>query len=56
VAGIPLKHGEGDRSARVEILNPLRPGNVLTLAGDPSDIGARPRAVVHAHVVDQRPL
>ncbi len=56
VLGIPVKKGDGPRSTRIDILNPLKPGNILTLAGDPADIGARARRMVHARVVSEELL
>jgi hypothetical protein len=67
--GIPISKGEGKRSTRLEILNPIPklkqaeqgpdetkiPGVELHIAllaidGDPADIGARPRRMVHARL------
>ena len=56
VLGIPVKKGAGKRSTRLEILNPLNPLGPLTLLGDPADAGARPRRMVHAHVVSEELL
>ncbi len=56
VLGIPLKKGDGPRSTRVDILDPLHPGTILSLAGDPVDIGAHARRMVHAHVVSEELL
>lgn len=50
VAGIPLKKGDGPKSAKVSLGGtPFGPG--VTLQGDLADIGAKTRRVVHAHVV-----
>ncbi len=50
VAGIPLKKGDGPKSAKVSLGGtPFGPG--VTLQGDLADIGAHTRRVVHAHVV-----
>ncbi len=50
VAGIPLKKGDGPKSAKVSVGGtPFGPG--VTLQGDLADIGAKTRRVVHAHVV-----
>ncbi len=76
--GVPLKKGEGKRSAKISILEPKasiemvdvpQPGNtkipmpapqlgvgILGVAGDPSDIGAKPRRIVHAKVESQKLL
>ncbi len=56
VFGIPVKKGDGPRSTRIDILDPLHPGTILSLAGDPVDIGARARRMVHAHVVSEELL
>jgi hypothetical protein len=56
VLGVPAKKGGGKRSTRLEILNPLNPLAPLSLAGDPADIGSRPRRVVNAHVVSEELL
>jgi len=56
VLGIPIKKGDGPRSTRIDVLDPLHPGTILSLAGDPADIGARPRRMVHAHVVSEEVL
>lgn len=56
VLGIPIKKGDGPRSTRIDLLDPLHPGTILSLAGDPADIGARPRRMVHAHVVSEEVL
>jgi hypothetical protein len=56
VLGIPVKRGDGPRSTRIDILDPLHPGTILSLAGDPVDIGARARRMVHAHVVSEELL
>ncbi|HWZ87240.1 MAG TPA: hypothetical protein VNW92_00270, partial [Polyangiaceae bacterium] len=71
VLGIPLKHGDGPHSTRLDILTPTltlepppsEPGHasalpplphvaisLLLVAGDPADIGAQARRVVHATV------
>jgi hypothetical protein len=54
--GIPLKRGGGERSTRLDILNPLHPTAPLVLDGDPADIGAQARRMVHAHVVSEELL
>jgi hypothetical protein len=54
--GIPLKKGGGPRSTRIDLLNPLTPMAPLSLAGDPADIGAKPRRMVHSHVVSEELL
>jgi hypothetical protein len=52
--GIPLKKGAGPRSTKLDIS--IFPFPAATLAGDPADIGARPRKMVHAHVVSEELL
>ncbi len=54
--GIPLKKGEGRRSTRLELLNPLNPGVPLLLDGDPADLGATARRMVRSHVVSEELL
>jgi hypothetical protein len=54
--GLPLKRGGGERSTKVDILNPLNPTAPLSLMGDPADIGAKARRMVHAHVVSEELL
>lgn len=54
--GIPLKEGGGKRSAKVDLLNPRNPLAPLSLVGDPADIGAKARRMVHAHVVSEELL
>lgn len=54
--GIPLKKGGGPRSTKVDLLNPLNPLAPLSLLGDPADIGAKARRMVHAHVVSEELL
>jgi hypothetical protein len=55
VFGLPIKKGDGPRSTRLDILNPTK-GAPLSLAGDPADVGSRPRRVVNAHVVSEELL
>lgn len=68
--GIPVAKGEGKKSTRVELLNPvpkleaveLAPGvkvtvptvtfTIIAVNGDPANIGAKPRRVVHARLLD----
>jgi hypothetical protein len=50
VLGIPLQKGDGERSGKIEILNPLSPGNILNVQVDPVDVGAAAQRVVHAHL------
>jgi hypothetical protein len=52
--GIPLKKGGGPRSTKLDLS--IFPFPAATLAGDPADIGARPRRMVHAHVVSEEVL
>lgn len=56
VLGIPLKQGGGPRSTKVDLLNPKNPLAPLSLMGDPADIGAKARRMVHAHVVSEELL
>jgi hypothetical protein len=53
--GIPIKKGQGPRSTRIEILNPLKAA-ALALDGDPVDAVARPRRMVRSHVVSEELL
>lgn len=52
--GIPLKKGAGPRSTRLDIS--IFPFPAATLAGDPADVGARPRRMVRAHVLSEELL
>jgi hypothetical protein len=52
--GIPIKKGDGPRSTRLDLS--IFPFPAATLAGDPADIGARARRMVHAHVVSEELL
>lgn len=52
--GIPLKKGGGPRSTKLDIS--IFPFPAATLAGDPADIGARPRRMVRAHVLSEELL
>jgi hypothetical protein len=52
--GVPVKKGGGPRSTRLDLS--IFPFPAATLAGDPADIGARPRRMVHAHVVSEEVL
>jgi hypothetical protein len=54
--GIPLKKGGGDRSTRVDILNPLNLTAPLMLSGDPADMRAKARRMVRSHVVSEEVL
>jgi hypothetical protein len=56
VLGMPLKRGGGARSTKVDLLNPLSPLSPLSLMGDPADLGAKARRMVHAHVVSEELL
>lgn len=56
VLGLPVKRGEGPRSAKVDLLNPLKPMAPLSILGDPADIGAKARRMVHARVVGEELL
>jgi hypothetical protein len=52
--GVPLRKGSGPRSTRLDLS--IFPFPAATLAGDPADIGARARRMVHAHVVSEEVL
>jgi hypothetical protein len=52
--GIPLKKGGGPRSTKLDIS--IFPFPAATVYGDPADLGARPRRMVHAHVVSEELL
>jgi len=52
--GLPIKKGEGPRSTRLDFS--IFPFPAATLAGDPADIGARARRMVHAQVVSEELL
>jgi hypothetical protein len=54
--GIPLKKGGGPRSTKLDILNPKHPLSTIGLDGDPADIGAVARRMVHAQVVSEELL
>jgi hypothetical protein len=54
--GIPLKKGDGPRSTRIDILNPLNPAAPLSLLGDPADLGGKARRMVRSHVVSEELL
>jgi hypothetical protein len=56
VLGLPVKRGAGPRSAKVDVLNPLAPLSPLSLMGDPADLGAKARRMVHARVVGEELL
>ena len=52
--GLPLKKGGGPRSTKLDIS--IFPFPAATLAGDPADLNARARRMVHAHVVSEEVL
>lgn len=52
--GVPLKKGDGPRSTRLDLS--VFPFPAATLMGDPADVGARPRRMVHSHVVTEELL
>jgi hypothetical protein len=54
--GIPLQKGGGERSTRIDILNPLNPAGPFSLSGDLADIGAKARRMVRSHVVSEEIL
>ena len=55
VLGLPIAKGDGPQSTQVRILDPF---SLSFLAGtaDPSDVGAKPRRVVHTRVLDSKVL
>jgi len=55
VLGLPITKGDGPQSTQVRILDPL---SLSFLAGtaDPSDIGAKPRRVVHTRILETKVL
>ncbi len=70
VLGVPVAKGEGKKSTKVDLLNPLPKIEMVEIApdvkvpipqltitivavqGDPADIGAKPRRVVHTRLLD----
>jgi hypothetical protein len=52
--GVPIKKGDGPRSTRLDLS--IFPFPAAGLMGDPADIGARPRRMVHSHVVSEELL
>ena len=74
ILGIPVAKGEGKKSTRVELLDPIPKIEMVELApdvkvpipqinlkivavqGDPADIGAKPRRVVHTKLLDSKVL
>jgi hypothetical protein len=54
--GIPIRKGGGPRSTKLDILNPVHPLSTIALDADPADAAARPRRMVHAHVVSEELL
>jgi hypothetical protein len=52
--GLPIKRGRGKRSSRIDLLG--SPERLLALDGDPADIGAHARRMVHARVISQELL
>jgi hypothetical protein len=53
VLGLPINKGEGPSSTQVRILDP-RSLTFFFTNGDPSNIGAKPRRIVHTHLVDSK--
>jgi len=55
VLGLPITKGDGPQSTQVRILDPF---SLSFLAGtaDPSDIGAKPRRVVHTRILESKVL
>ena len=74
ILGIPVAKGEGKKSTKVELLDPIPKIEMVELApdvkvpipqinlkivavqGDPADIGAKPRRVVHTKLLDSKVL
>ena len=54
IQGVPVKKGGGPRSTRLDLS--IFPFPAASLAGDPADVGARARRMVHAHVVSEEVL
>lgn len=52
--GLPLKKGGGPRSTRLDLS--VFPFPALTMMGDPADLDAKARRMVHAHVVSEELL
>ncbi len=75
---VPLKKGDGKKSSRIDLLDPIPkivtvdpPADstspvklprtearwtIISMQGDVSDIGARPRRIVHGRVLDEHLL
>lgn len=74
VLGVPVAKGEGKKSTKIDLLDPipklvtveLAPDvkvavpmvnlGIIAVQGDPADIGARPRRVVHTRLLDSKVL
>jgi hypothetical protein len=74
VLGLPVAKGEGKKSTKIDILDPIPKIEMVELApdvkipvpqinlrivavqGDPADIGAKPRRVVHTRLLDSKVL
>jgi hypothetical protein len=54
--GIPLKKGGGPRSTKLDLFNLKHPLTTIALDGDPADLAAPARRMVHAHVVSEEIL
>jgi hypothetical protein len=74
ILGVPVAKGEGKKSTKIDLLDPipkiemveLAPDvkvpipqvnvRILAVQGDPADIGAKPRRVVHTRLLDSKVL
>ena len=74
VLGVPVAKGEGKKSTKIDLLDPipklvtveLAPDvkvavpqinlTIIAVQGDPADIGAKPRRVVHTRLLDSKVL
>lgn len=55
ILGVPITKGDGKQATQVRILDPLSL-NAFALGGDPVDIGAKARRVVHGRLLDSEVL
>jgi hypothetical protein len=53
---LPSGAAAGDRSTRVDVLNPLDPTAAISLMGDLADLGGKARRMVRSHVVSEELL
>jgi hypothetical protein len=74
VLGVPVAKGEGKKSTKIDLLDPIPKITMVELApdvkvpvpqinltivavqGDPADLGAKPRRVVHTRLLDSKVL